>query len=184
MFSLRLPAALLPVAVLAACTAAPAPDFGALTEPALLETASDTAPPGAAPGSCWGKDVTAGKVETVQQPVLMQPAQVLVDGTLIAPPVYKTETLERIVEPRRETWFEVPCAEVVTGDFVASVQRALAARGLFYGSVTGEMDAQTRAAVRRFQKPQGLDSGILSLAAARQLGLASGNAQAAAPAKG
>jgi peptidoglycan hydrolase-like protein with peptidoglycan-binding domain len=33
------------------------------------------------------------------------------------------------------------------------------------------MDNRTRAAVRRFQKPQGLDSGILSLAAARKLGL-------------
>lgn len=30
---------------------------------------------------------------------------------------------------------------------------------------------RTRAAVRRYQKPQGLDSGILSLAAARKLGL-------------
>ena len=178
MISLRIPAAVLPLALLVACADTPAPDFGALAEPALLETASATAPPGATPGSCWGKDVTAGKIETVQQPVLMQPAQVLVDGTMISPPVYKTETLERIIEPQRETWFEVPCADAVTEDFVASVQRALAARGLFYGSINGEMDAQTRAAVRRFQKPQGLDSGILSLAAARKLGLAVETAQA------
>jgi peptidoglycan hydrolase-like protein with peptidoglycan-binding domain len=33
------------------------------------------------------------------------------------------------------------------------------------------MDARTRAAVRAYQKPEGLDSGILSLAAARRLGL-------------
>lgn len=168
MIQLRLTAAAL---LLGACTQGAAPDFGALTEPSLIERTGAGAPPGAEPGACWGRDATAAKVETVRQPVLMQPAQVLSDGTIIAPPVYKTEALERIVEPRRETWFEVPCAEDVTPDFVASVQRALAARGLFFGAVNGEMDAQTRAAVRRFQQPQGLDSGILSLAAARRLGL-------------
>lgn len=174
MIHLRLTVAAL---LLGACTQGTAPVLGALTEPSLIERQGAGAPPGAAPGTCWGQDATAAKVETVRQPVLMQPAQVLSDGTIIAPPVYKTEELERIVEPRRETWFEVPCAEDVTPDFVASVQRALAARGLFFGTVNGEMDAQTRAAVRRFQRPQGLDSGILSLAAARQLGLVKGEAE-------
>jgi peptidoglycan hydrolase-like protein with peptidoglycan-binding domain len=51
------------------------------------------------------------------------------------------------------------------------LQRALRARALYRGEISGVMDARTRAAVRRLQEPQGLDSGILSLAAARQLGL-------------
>ena len=55
--------------------------------------------------------------------------------------------------------------------FIASLQRALGARDLYRGKISGEMDNRTRASVRRFQKPQGLDSGILSLAAARKLGL-------------
>ncbi len=176
MISLRLSAAAVALLLVPACTETTGPDLGALTEPSLVERVATSMPPGAQPGTCWGQDVTAARTETVQQPILVQPAQVLVDGTILTPPVYKTESLERIIEPRRETWFEVPCAEDVTPDFVASVQRALAARGLFYGAVNGEMDAKTRAAVRRFQRPQGLDSGILSLAAARKLGLVNGSA--------
>lgn len=159
---------------MAACTGPAGQGLGTMAEPSLLESPGSAAPPGAAPGTCWGRDATQAKTETVTQPKLVKPAQVQADGTLIQPPVYKTETHERVIAPGRETWFEVPCASDVTADFVASVQRALAARGLFFGSVSGEMDSETRAAIRRFQKPQGLNSDILSLAAARQLGLAAG----------
>lgn len=129
------------------------------------------APPGAAPGSCWGKTATPAVLETVTEQIMLQPAQVLADGTVVAPPVYKTETRQAIVKERRETWFETPCDAELTPEFVQSLQRALAARGLYRGAVSGEMDSHTRAAVRRYQKPEGLDSGILSLAAARKLGL-------------
>lgn len=145
-------------------------DLGALGEPEVTRM-TQVAPPGAAPGTCWGKHVTPAIIETVTHQVLMQPAQVLVDGTVTQPAIYKTETLQQIVRERREIWFQTPCDDLMTPEFVASVQRALAARGLYRGAPSGEMDARTRAAVRRFQEPQGLDSGILSLAAARQLGL-------------
>ncbi|MGE4325742.1 MAG: peptidoglycan-binding domain-containing protein, partial [Pseudodonghicola sp.] len=36
---------------------------------------------------------------------------------------------------------------------------------------TGRMDSRTEAAVRRYQKPLGLDTGILTLETARKLGL-------------
>ncbi len=154
---------------LSACGAS-RPGLGGLGEPEVTRF-SQTAPPGAEPGSCWGKQVTPAIIETVTHQVLLQPAQVLVDGTVLQPAIYKTETLQVIIRERRETWFLVPCEIDLTPDFVASVQRALTARGLYGGSITGEMNTGTRAAVRRFQKPQGLDSGILSLAAARKLGL-------------
>ncbi|HKK86487.1 MAG TPA: peptidoglycan-binding domain-containing protein [Roseovarius sp.] len=140
-------------------------------EPEIVQTLQE-APPGAAPGTCWGKDVTPAVIETVTEQVLLQPAQVRGDGTVEEPAIYKTETRQAIVKERRVTWFETPCASVQTPDFVASVQRALKVRGLYRGPVTGKMDARTRAAVRAYQKPEGLDSGILSLAAARRLGLA------------
>jgi peptidoglycan hydrolase-like protein with peptidoglycan-binding domain len=60
----------------------------------------------------------------------------------------------------------------LTEDFVSSLQRALSARGLYSGPISGRMDRQTRRGVRNYQAPLGLDSGILSLAAARKLGLA------------
>ncbi len=139
-------------------------------EPELKHTVAE-APPGAAPGSCWGKSVTPAIVETVTDQIVLQPAQIDTNGTVLSPAIYKTETRQAIVRERRETWFETPCDAALTPSFVASLQRALQARGLYRGNVDGQMDGRTRAAVRRYQKPQGLDSGILSLAAARQLGL-------------
>ena len=76
-----------------------------------------------------------------------------------------------VVEERRELWFETPCRSEMTPEFVASLQRALKVRGHYQGPISGEMTARTRRAIRSFQKPQGLDSAILSKAAARQLGL-------------
>lgn len=151
---------------LAACGALPA----AVSEPDVVQRL-ETPPPGAAPGTCWGKDVSPAIVETVTEQILLQPAEVLVDGTVKQPAIYKTETAQKIVRERRETWFETPCAIELTPEFNASVQRALKARGHYHGPVNGQMDRRTRAAVRAFQKPQGLDSGVLSVAAARQLGL-------------
>lgn len=160
----------LALAGLAAC-GGPAADLGALGEPEVTRRVQE-APPGAPPGTCWGKHVSPAVIETVTEQVLLQPAEVHADGTVTKPAIYKTETVQKIVRERKETWFETPCDRDLTPDFLASLQRALAVRGLYKGPVTGQMDARTRAAVRRYQKPQGLDSGILSLAAARRLGLA------------
>jgi len=154
---------------LSACASVPS-DLGGLGEPEVTRL-NQAAPPGADPNTCWGKNVTPAIIETVTHQVMLQPAQVMSDGTIAQPAVYKTETSQEIVRQRQEFWFQTPCAGAMTPEFTASVQRALKARGLYRGEITGEMDAQTRAAVRRFQKPEGLDSGILSLAAARKLGL-------------
>ncbi|OUS35102.1 peptidoglycan-binding protein [Rhodobacterales bacterium 56_14_T64] len=137
----------------------------------VVTRAERDAPPGAAPDTCWGKYVTPAIIETVTHQVMLQPAEVLADGTVTQPAVFKTETRQDIVRPRHKTWFETPCDSDLTPEFIASVQRALAARGLYRGSANGEMDRATQTAVRHYQKPQGLDSGLLSLAAARQLGL-------------
>ncbi len=156
-------------AALAGC-AAQIPDPAALTEPPLTRTAI-AAPPDAAPGTCWGRHVSPAVIETVTEQVLVRPAETRPDGSVARPAAYRTETTQKIVEERRETWFETPCEDTMTSDFIASLQRALAARGLYRGPVNGRMDSRTRAAIRRYQKPQGLDSGILSLASARRLGL-------------
>ncbi len=154
---------------LAACGSS-GPDLGALGEPEVTRF-NQIAPPGADPGTCWGKDVTPAIVETVTHQVMLQPAEVLTDGTVSQPAIYKSEIRQDIVRERKETWFRVPCDADLKPEFIASLQRALAARGLHKGDISGEMNAATRAAVRRYQKPQGLNSGILSLAAARKLGL-------------
>ncbi len=137
----------------------------------VVSRAHRAAPPGAAPDTCWDKEVSPAVIETVTEQIILQPAEIMADGTVVQPAVYKTETRQAIVKERNETWFQIPCAEMQTPDFVASVQRALSARGYYRGPVSGELDRRTRNAIRAYQKPQGLDSGVLSLAAARQLGL-------------
>lgn len=163
------PAGVLTLAVLAGCDAPlPVPGVG---EPDIIQIHS-TPPPGSAPGQCWGQEAHPAVVETVTEQVLLQPPQVRSDGTVASPGVYKTETQQRIVQERRELWFRTPCPDEMTEAFVASLQRSLAARGLYAGPVNGRMDRLTRRAVRAYQAPLGLDSGILALAAARKLGLA------------
>lgn len=144
--------------------------MAAFEEPNLVHTRS-TPPPGADEGSCWGKQVTPAKVETVTHQIQLQPAEVRSDGSVSAPAVYKTETRQAIVKERRELWFETPCAPELTPEFVSSLQRALKARSHYRGPITGYIDARTHKAIKSYQSEQGLDSAILSLAAARKLGL-------------
>lgn len=155
---------------LGGCDISGASPAAGLREPGVTRS-TEIAPPGADPGTCWGKIVSPATIETVTVQVLLQPAEVTTEGVIRQPAIYKTETRQNIVRPRRDTWFEAPCDADLTVEFVSSLQRALQARSLYRGAITGVMDARTRAAVRRYQAPEGLDSGILSLAAARKLGL-------------
>lgn len=157
---------------LSACSAGEAlqGNVAALREPKVVQT-RQVQPPGAPPGTCWGKSVSPAVVETVTEQIVLQPAEITVDGQVLRPAIYRTETLQRIVKPRRDTWFEAPCPNILTSAFISSVQRALQVRGLYRGRISGIMDAKTRAAIRRYQKAQGLDSGILALETARQFGL-------------
>lgn len=136
-----------------------------------LRQVIDAPPPGSDPNVCWSKTVSPALIETVTRKVLIQPAQVSSDGRIQAPPIYRDETRQEVVRPRREQWFEIPCATDLTPEFVSSVQRALQARSYYAGPITGLMDTRTRRAVKRYQVDQGLESGVLSVAAARQLGL-------------
>jgi hypothetical protein len=68
-------------------------------------------------------------------------------------------------------WFRTLCPEETDAAFVASLQRALAARGFYRGAVTGRFDDATRIAIADYQRPLGLRSGVPSVAAARTLGL-------------
>lgn len=165
---LLLPSGLLAL-LLTGCTAT-APGDTVSRAPAAT-TGPDT-PPGAAPGTCWHREVRPAVVETVREQVLVQPPEIRGDGTMQRPGVFRTETRQAILRPRRASWIEIPCADDLPPDFTASLQRALKARGLLRGPVTGRMDRRTRAAVRAYQEASGgPDSEVLSLATARRLGL-------------
>jgi hypothetical protein len=115
--------------------------------------------------------VTPAVLETVTEQILVRPAKMAEDGTVVSPARYRTEKQQRIVQERAETWFESPCPQIWTRDFTESVQRALQARGLFNAPITGQYDPATRTAIRQYQQTQGLNSEILSLENARSLGL-------------
>ena len=162
------PAPMVVFALLAACAAPlPVPEVG----PDELIELHTKRPTSEAPNTCWDHEATPAVIETVTEHVMVQPPQVQSDGTVTSPGAYRTETRQVIVRERQDLWFRTPCTEEMTPEMLSALQRALAARGLYGGAVTGEMDRGTQRAVRRYQQPLGLDSSVLSLAAARKLGL-------------
>lgn len=157
--------------LVAACAPGLPPAGGSETAQRL-----DTSEPLAAETVCWDKSTVPALIETETETRLVAPAATLPDGTVVEPAIYETETRATILRDRQEQAFEVPCADVMTPDFIASLQRALAARGAYAGPITGEMDAPTRDAVAAFQTgaaPQDRDTGntTLTLSTARRLGL-------------
>ncbi len=151
---------------LAAC--APGPDSSAAMD--LVGSMQDT-PPGAPEGTCWGKIVSPALIETVTEQVLIEPARLTPQGDVANAAIYRTETSQRIVTERSVTWFETPCPADMTPEVIATLQRALAVRDFYTGPVTGQIDAETSAAVGRYQASTGLQSRVLSLATARALGV-------------
>lgn len=128
-------------------------------------------PPGARPGACYGKDITPAVIEQVTEKVLIAPPEIGPEGNIIKPAKYEEKTSQNVVKGREVIYFETPCPPRWTPSFIASVQRALSARGLYRGAVSGNLNDETRAAIRTFQVGRGLNSGILSTESARALGL-------------
>lgn len=137
----------------------------------VVRLKGDAGPPPSADGECWASSVMPAVIETVTEQVVVSEEVRDETGAVTRPASYRTHTQQRMVQDREEIWFRAPCPEEQTVQFVATLQRALKARGLYLLPVTGEMDAETSEAVRRFQAERGLDSPILSLGAARALGL-------------
>jgi Putative peptidoglycan binding domain len=161
-------------ALLAGCMPAQAPladatsrgDFSA----GLISSDSDTQPSGP-PDACWAKDDIPAVIDAITEQTVLTPEIRDEFGALIQPTVYASATDQTLVHPGGTVWFQTPCPDLIDEAFVATLQRALMARGFYLQPVTGKMDAATSAAIRTFQAQRRLDSDILSLAAARELGL-------------
>ncbi|MGR3485638.1 MAG: peptidoglycan-binding domain-containing protein [Paracoccaceae bacterium] len=83
-----------------------------------------------------------------------------------------TTTTQSIERERTARSFEAVCPETLDETMVATLQRALAARGVYEGRIGGEYDAATTQAVRGYQAATGRpDSGALAVETARFLGL-------------
>jgi len=116
-------------------------------------------------------DLTPALIQTVTEKVLISPAVIGPDGSVTKAAVFETRSRQKIVQERRMAAFAALCPDALTAQFVASLQRALKARGYYQGATTGILDDETAKAVRRYQAQDGLNSKILSAAAARRLGL-------------
>ncbi|WP_281984053.1 peptidoglycan-binding domain-containing protein [Thalassorhabdomicrobium marinisediminis] len=139
------------------------PAIGPLAQPPVVD---------ARLGTCFARDTTPAVIETVTEQVMVQPASVRSDGTVEQPAAFRTVSRQRILRERREVEFETPCRGVMTPEFIASVQRALLARGYYRGAINGEIDARTSDAIKRFQTDQDdVPTGVLTLRSARTLGL-------------
>lgn len=164
------------MAALAACAAAPvgtADVEGPARADLVIEQlpGKGDQPPRGPKGACWQRDETPAVIETVTEQVLVTPEARDAQGRVLTPAAFHSVTSQRIVQDRSQVWFRAPCPEMQDVAFIASLQRALKARGLYLGEVTGSYDPATAEGVRRFQAERGLDSPVLSLAAARELGL-------------
>lgn len=136
----------------------------------IVRTRDDT-PPKGPDGACWARDASPAVIETVTEQVQITPETRAEDGTVTTPATYRTKTNTRMVRDRQTVWFRSPCPVEMTPDFIASLQRALKARGYYLAPLTGIQDEATIDALRRYQTERGLDSRQLSLGAARELGL-------------
>lgn len=121
--------------------------------------------------ACWASDRIPAQERVVYDERVIREAVRDSAGRITAEAVVERMPRTLVERPAEERLFAVPCPDQMTGDLVAALQRALIVRGLLDGRPSGIMDGVTREAVRAFQRPQGLDSEILSLEAAWQLGL-------------
>jgi hypothetical protein len=154
--------------VLSACAATTQPPPAAPLIPAFITDGIEIG----RDGLCYATDTTPAVIETVTAQVLDQAAVLAPDGTVVTPASYRTVTRQEITRERAEITFETLCPPAYTEAFVQSLQRALALRGFYGGPVNGVMDVTTGRAVQDFQRDSGPDSPILSITAARTLGLA------------
>jgi hypothetical protein len=149
-----------------ACTPAP-PEVPAVTVPAILAAEIDIGPD----GRCFGRDESPAVIETTTVEELVSPPVLAADGTVTTPAVYRSVVRQDIVQERAAVRFETLCPPAYTAEFVSSVQRALTARAIYAGPITGILDPGTLQAIRAYQQPTGPDSALMSIDAARALGL-------------
>ncbi|SPF81064.1 peptidoglycan-binding domain-containing protein [Pseudoprimorskyibacter insulae] len=145
-----------------AATTAPA----ATAEPAQTETQ-----PTATGAVCWASKVVPAEYGYVMGQVQVVQAERAADGRVVTPPVYRNQPVPKVVKPRSEIRFQTPCPDQQTPQFIATLQRALFARGYYKGRINGQMDKPTRDAILHYQQRQGLNSDQLSMDTARDLGV-------------
>ncbi len=154
----------IPFLILAGCVAAPTNQpNNVLIDMGQIDTQSD--------GRCFAKDTQPAVIETVTIQEIDQPELRGPDGAVIRPASFRTITRQQIVRERNEIRFETVCPQNYSVEFVSTLQRALKARGLYNGFITGTLDQNTGASIQAFQRDDGPDTPLLAIDTARKLGI-------------
>ena len=124
-----------------------------------------------AQGRCFASQDGPTETRIVSELVEVVPEVRDANGVVVSAAIFRNQTRPRTVRSGEGATFETVCPQVYTLDFVATLQRALTVRQAYAGRVTGEYDAATSLAVQRFQRARGIDSPLLSVDVARELGV-------------
>ena len=122
-------------------------------------------------GRCFARTAPPTRTDIVEEMIEVVPEERAPDGALINPAVFRTITRPRTVAIGTGQRFETVCPPIYTEAFVSTLQRALLIRRGYDGPITGRYDDATSLAVERFQRARDLDSPLLSVDTARDLGL-------------
>ena len=120
---------------------------------------------------CYFEKITPAEISTQVKTRLVQPEKRNTAGQLVSPAQYETTRTQTITKARSTTKIDAVCPEDLTPEFIASLQRAFKARGLFSSTITGLIDTSTRRIILNFQSVWGVKSATVMKATAQELGL-------------
>ncbi|RUM66827.1 MAG: peptidoglycan-binding protein [Sulfurospirillum sp.] len=87
------------------------------------------------------------------------------------PAVYNQVTKREMVSPSQVVWKRVVCKSSITSSTIIELQRKLKELGFYHGPLDGIVGSQTRAAVKAYQKQNGLPVGGITYQVLKALGI-------------
>jgi hypothetical protein len=106
--------------------------------------------------------------KTIKVTTVVKPAEV---KRTVIPEEYRTITKREMVSPSKVEWKRVVCQSSITSSTIRALQTALQNTGHYNGPIDGIVGAQTRAAVKAYQKSKGLATGGITHAVIKSLGV-------------
>ena len=111
---------------------------------------------------------TPAKYTTVRIKKLIQPAT---EKRITIPATYKTVTKKKKIAEGYAKWVPIVCQSSINSTMIRQVQQALKAKNFYHGPIDGVWGAESRSAVRAYQKANGLPVAGLSMATMQSLGI-------------
>lgn len=172
------------VALLGGCQDLRDADVGRAVAPSVTPSAGPSAGPvnalaaldlgeieTTAEGRCFAKTDAPTDTTIVSELILVVPEERNAQGVVTTPPIYRNITRPQTRPVGEGVPFETLCPPQFTAETVSTLQRALRVRGIYAGPINGLLDADTGDAIGRLQRPEGIESNLLALRTARQLGI-------------